>query len=350
MYEDKFATADGKARFVAHDYTWTAADPLAFLPEEIKPNSQYPLFVTTVRYQTVWQSGYTYRWLKELPSSSVPFMEFVVNPQDAKKAGLKDGDWAELTNQYSATARASSTSPTRCQPGLDLGASSAGRARATATDGDARSTTPTTWSPAAPTCSRSPTARSTRTRAGACASSSAPPQTAKNTPGLSEKDRYGTRLRARSGRQPEVQGQELRLGRPEVTGCSALAVPAARRGRGQPSAKRHRRRRPRRLNRERTSMRRTVILLGALGLAGTALTPTVLAHTGRTAATTHVVKLSGFTFGGKKGYKLTVKAGDSLRFVWPGAPTTCSTRRRPPASSVSGLRSSQPAVRRLSSS
>ena len=37
--------------------TWTAADPLAFLPEDVKPNAQYPLFVTTVRYQTVWQSG-----------------------------------------------------------------------------------------------------------------------------------------------------------------------------------------------------------------------------------------------------------------------------------------------------
>jgi arsenite oxidase large subunit len=102
MYVDKFATDDGKARFVGHDYTWTDADPLAFLPEAIKPNAQYPLFVTTVRYQTIWQSGYTYRALKDLATNSVPFMEFVVNPADAKKAGLKDGDWAELSNQFSA--------------------------------------------------------------------------------------------------------------------------------------------------------------------------------------------------------------------------------------------------------
>ena len=116
-YTDKFATADGKARFVAHDYIWTAADPLAFLPEEIKPNAQYPFFVTTVRYQTIWQSGYTYRWLKQLPQRSIPFMEFVVHPQDASKIGLKDGDWAELTNQYSATQGVVNVSD-QVQPGL----------------------------------------------------------------------------------------------------------------------------------------------------------------------------------------------------------------------------------------
>jgi arsenite oxidase large subunit len=102
VYEDKFATADGRARFVARDQSWTDADPLAFLPEAIKPNAQYPFFVTTVRYQTVWQSGYTYRYLKDLAAHSVPFMEFVVNPADAAKAGLKDGDWAEVRNQFSA--------------------------------------------------------------------------------------------------------------------------------------------------------------------------------------------------------------------------------------------------------
>ena len=100
MYTDKFATDDGKARFVPHDQQWTAADPLAFLPEPVKPNAQYPFFVTTIRYQTVWQSGYTYRYLKDLAEHSVPFMEFMVNPKDAKKAGLKPGDWAEVANQF----------------------------------------------------------------------------------------------------------------------------------------------------------------------------------------------------------------------------------------------------------
>jgi arsenite oxidase large subunit len=104
VYTEKFATDDGRARFIARDYQWTDADPLAWMPEAIKPNAQYPFFVTTVRYQTVWQSGYTYRWLKDLGNHSVPFMEFVVNPADARKARLKDGDWAELRNQFSACA------------------------------------------------------------------------------------------------------------------------------------------------------------------------------------------------------------------------------------------------------
>jgi arsenite oxidase large subunit len=102
IYTDKFATADGRARFIARDYSWTDADPLAFLPEPIKPNAQYPFFVTTVRYQHIWQSGYTYRYLTDFARHSVPFMEFVVNPTDARKAGLKDGDWAEVRNQFSA--------------------------------------------------------------------------------------------------------------------------------------------------------------------------------------------------------------------------------------------------------
>ena len=87
IYEDKFATTDGRARFIARDYSWTDADPLAFLPEPVKPNAQFPFFVTTIRYQTVWQSGYTYRWTHDLANSSVPFMEFVVHPRTPARPG-----------------------------------------------------------------------------------------------------------------------------------------------------------------------------------------------------------------------------------------------------------------------
>jgi arsenite oxidase large subunit len=103
LYDDKFATKDGKGRFVGHDQQWTDADPLAFLPEPVKPNAQYPFFVTTVRYQTIWQSGYTFRYLHDLSANSLPYMEFVVSPKDAAAAGLTDGDWAELSNQFSRT-------------------------------------------------------------------------------------------------------------------------------------------------------------------------------------------------------------------------------------------------------
>jgi arsenite oxidase large subunit len=102
IYDKNFATKDGKGRFVAHDQSWTDADPLAFLPEPVKPNADYPFFVTTVRYQTIWQSGYTFRYLKDLAAHSLPYMEFVVHPADAAAAGLVDGDWAELRNQFSS--------------------------------------------------------------------------------------------------------------------------------------------------------------------------------------------------------------------------------------------------------
>jgi anaerobic selenocysteine-containing dehydrogenase len=189
MYEDKFATADGKARFVPHDYTWTAADPLAFLPEEIKPNAQYPLFVTTVRYQTSWQSGYTYRWLKQLPARSVPYMEFVVNPADATKTGLKDGDWAELSNQYSATQGVVNVSD-QVPPGVVSALFGwHGRTDSKPT-GDPQYYANNLVAGGANVQQVSNGAFYKNTR-GALRKLDTPPRTAKNTPGLSEKDRYG---------------------------------------------------------------------------------------------------------------------------------------------------------------
>jgi arsenite oxidase large subunit len=117
IYDKSFATSDGKARFVARDQSWTDADPLAFLPEPIKPNADYPFFVTTVRYQTIWQSGYTFRYLKDLAAHSLPYMEFVVHPADARAAGLADGDWAEVRNQFSSCQGVVNVSD-EVQPGL----------------------------------------------------------------------------------------------------------------------------------------------------------------------------------------------------------------------------------------
>jgi arsenite oxidase large subunit len=189
MYEDKFATADGKARFVGHDYTWTAADPLAFLPDEIKPNAQYPLFVTTVRYQTIWQSGYTYRWLKQLPQRSIPFMEFVVNPQDASKAGVKDGDWAEISNQYSATQGVVNVSD-QVPPGVVSAVFGWQGPSDSSPTGDPQFYANNLVAGGANVQQKSNGAFYKNTR-GALKKLDKPARTAKNTPGLSEKDRYG---------------------------------------------------------------------------------------------------------------------------------------------------------------
>jgi arsenite oxidase large subunit len=187
-YVDKFATADGLARFIARDQNWTDADPLAFLPEPIKPNAQYPFFVTTVRYMTVWQSGYTYRWTHDLADSSVPFMEFVVNPTDAKKAGLKDGDWARITNQFASCDGVVNVSA-QVPPGLisaifawqgphDISRFGEPRyyANGLVAGGDLQQP------------SNGAFFKNTR---ASLAKLNRAPRTAKNTPGLSEKDRYG---------------------------------------------------------------------------------------------------------------------------------------------------------------
>src|ERR687897_753919 len=115
-YEDKFATEDGKANFVPRNQNWTDADPIAFLPEEIKPNDQYPYFVTTIRYQAVWQSGYTYRWTTEL-AKQVPFNEITINPKDAEELSVEDGDWVQLENQY-ATCDGVANVSDMCPPGV----------------------------------------------------------------------------------------------------------------------------------------------------------------------------------------------------------------------------------------
>jgi hypothetical protein len=75
------------------DQSWSDADPLAFLPEEIKPNPEYPFFVTTVRYQRAWQSGYTYRWTTDLAKQLLS-PEVTVHRDDAKHLGFEDGNWA----------------------------------------------------------------------------------------------------------------------------------------------------------------------------------------------------------------------------------------------------------------
>jgi arsenite oxidase large subunit len=99
LYAERFETEDGKGRFVARDQQWTDDDPLAFLPEEIKPDAEYPFFLTTVRYQAIWQSGYTYRWTKDL-AQQVAYNEVTINPKDANRLGIYSADWVELRNQY----------------------------------------------------------------------------------------------------------------------------------------------------------------------------------------------------------------------------------------------------------
>jgi arsenite oxidase large subunit len=187
MYTDKFATDDGKARFIPIDYRWTAADPLSFLPDDVKPNAQYPFFVTTIRYQTVWQSGYTYRWTHDLANSSVPFMEFLVNPKDAKKAGLKDGDWAEVSNQF-ATCQGVVNVSTEVPPGVISALFGWQGPHDTNPNGNAQFYANNLVAGGAANQQKSNGAFYKNAR-GSLKKLNRAPKTAKNAPGLSEKDR-----------------------------------------------------------------------------------------------------------------------------------------------------------------
>ncbi|MBA3329864.1 MAG: molybdopterin-dependent oxidoreductase [Actinobacteria bacterium] len=219
LYATGFPTPDGRARFVAKDQSWTEDDPLAFLPAEIKPNREYPFFVTTVRYQSVWQSGYTYRWTHDLAMNTVPFMEFVVNPRNAKKYGLEDGDWAELRNQYGATEGVVNVS-NQVPPGLI----SAIFGWQGPTDGDPEGNSryyANNLIAGGHLQQRSNGAFFKNTRA-ALRKLDRPPRTAKNTPRLSEKQRYG-----------RVSGPGL-AGNPDSKAEHLISVPTVARGVGRP--------------------------------------------------------------------------------------------------------------------
>jgi predicted molibdopterin-dependent oxidoreductase YjgC len=69
-----------------------------------------------VRYQAVWQSGYTYRWTTEL-AKQVPFNEITINPKDADELSVEDGDWVRLENQYATCDGVANVSDV-CPPGV----------------------------------------------------------------------------------------------------------------------------------------------------------------------------------------------------------------------------------------
>jgi anaerobic selenocysteine-containing dehydrogenase len=116
-------------------------------------------------------------------------MEFVVHPQDAAKAGLKDGDWAELTNQYSKTQGVVNVSD-QVQRGLVsaiFGWQSPTDSKPTG-DPQYYANNLVAGGPNVQQVSNGAFYKNTR---GALTKLDTPPRTAQNTPGLSEKDRYG---------------------------------------------------------------------------------------------------------------------------------------------------------------
>jgi anaerobic selenocysteine-containing dehydrogenase len=89
LYTDRhFPTADGRARFLAVDH----ADPVE------RPSRDYPLLLTTGRVKNQWHTmTRTGKVDNLLKSCREPFVE--IHPLDAKRCGVQDGDFVELTSR-----------------------------------------------------------------------------------------------------------------------------------------------------------------------------------------------------------------------------------------------------------
>jgi anaerobic selenocysteine-containing dehydrogenase len=89
LYTDRhFPTPDGRARFIAVEH----ADPVE------RPSRDYPLILTTGRVKNQWHTmTRTGKVENLLKSCREPFVE--LHPQDAKRCGVQDGDFVELTSR-----------------------------------------------------------------------------------------------------------------------------------------------------------------------------------------------------------------------------------------------------------
>ncbi|WP_203940228.1 molybdopterin oxidoreductase family protein [Spirilliplanes yamanashiensis] len=94
MFLERFATPDGRARFVAVDHRGPAEQPCA----------DYPLYLTTGRVLTQYQSGAQTRRIAGLPGRA--FVE--LHPDLAGRLGIADGDDVAVS-----TRRGSATAPAR---------------------------------------------------------------------------------------------------------------------------------------------------------------------------------------------------------------------------------------------
>jgi anaerobic selenocysteine-containing dehydrogenase len=86
--ERQFPTPDGRARFIAVAHV----DPVE------RPSRDYPLLLTTGRVKNQWHTmTRTGKVENLLKSCREPFVE--IHPQDAKRCGVQDGDFVELTSR-----------------------------------------------------------------------------------------------------------------------------------------------------------------------------------------------------------------------------------------------------------
>ncbi len=88
LFQDRFPTADGRARFV----------PVSFLPPDELPSKEYPYILNTGRQMYHWHTGTMTRRSEGLDSREpVPIVE--VHPLDALDLGVGEGDTVRVTSR-----------------------------------------------------------------------------------------------------------------------------------------------------------------------------------------------------------------------------------------------------------
>ncbi|MFE2427263.1 molybdopterin oxidoreductase family protein [Streptomyces sp. NPDC059373] len=88
LFLDRFATPDGRARFV----------PVTHRPSAEEPDAEYPLYLTTGRVLAQYQSGAQTRRVAELNAAAPgPFVQ--LHPQLADRLGVADGEPVAVTSR-----------------------------------------------------------------------------------------------------------------------------------------------------------------------------------------------------------------------------------------------------------
>ena len=211
IYDEDFATEDRRRRFPSPPATRSGtATPIRWCscPSRLKPNAEFPFFVTTVALPDDLAVGLHVPLPQRAPAShSQSFMEFVVHPDDAYD-GRADRRRLGRAQQPVLALRGRGQRLRRGAARPDLRDLRLGGPQTTPQPA-CPSTTPTTSSrwPAPAEVQR----RVLQEHPWRAAQDRPPTRhRGQHTLGFSLKDRYG-RVTGRGRRQPRVEGQELRL-------------------------------------------------------------------------------------------------------------------------------------------
>ena len=101
LFEERFFTDDGRARFHPVEHRAAAEEP----------DAEYPLFLTTGRAMAHYQSGAQTRRVAELIEAS-PHARVQIHPSMAKSYGIAEGDIVHLTTRRGEAAMSAQLTPT----------------------------------------------------------------------------------------------------------------------------------------------------------------------------------------------------------------------------------------------